>query len=280
MRQRVQDASLRRRRPLPPVTVIAFAHVHDGIIAAAAILSPPDRRRVTLPAMQADEVEGRALPYVLLQPDAFTPGAGYPLVVFLHGFGASMYDLVGIGPEIDATGYVYAFPNAPIAVSLGYGRHGFSWSAREGGEPPPPNAPPLDEQLSLFFEDVKQQTGAAGGGIALGGFSQGGGITLRYGLPRPQAFAGLACLSGFFRDADKLRPLLPPQRDQPIFLAHGRRDSIVPPESGLATKAFLEAEGYAPTYREYDMAHQITPQELRDLQTWLHETLPPRPASE
>jgi phospholipase/carboxylesterase len=225
--------------------------------------------------MQAEEIEGQALPYVLLRPDGFAPGAGYPLIAFLHGYGASMYDLVSLGPEIDATGYAYAFPNAPLAVPLGYGRYGYSWFVREGMEPPA-DPPDVVELLEGFLDEVKAQTGTPDGQIVLGGFSQGGGLTLRYGLPRPDVFAGLACLSGFFRDAEALRPLLPAKRAQPIFVAHGRYDPMVSLERGRATQTFLEAEGYTPVYREYDMAHQIVPDELSDLRSWLRDVLPPR----
>src|SRR3990170_2266855 len=78
--------------------------------------------------MDAQTVEGQALPYVLVKPDGFAAGDGCPLVVLLHGFGASMYDLAGLAPSIDDAGYVYAFPNAPHRVDFGAGAVGYSWS--------------------------------------------------------------------------------------------------------------------------------------------------------
>jgi phospholipase/carboxylesterase len=218
---------------------------------------------------------------VLLKPDGFEAGAGWPLIVLLHGYGTSMYDLLGLGEEIDGTGYVYAFPNAPIAIPIGPGHYGYSWVAREGVATAPPDAAGLDEQIDILLEELKQHTGAGDGQIVLGGFSQGGGVTLRYGLPRPDLFAGLACLSGSFRDAESLRHLLPAERKQPIFLAHGRYDPMVPLERGRGTRTFLEAEGYAPVYREYDMAHQISADELDDLddlRSWLRDVLPAKQA--
>src|SRR3972149_8864068 len=86
-------------------------------------------------SMRAQAIEGEALPYIRVTPEGYDPGARYPLVVLLHGFGASMQDLVGLCPAIDATGYVYAFPNAPYAVAFGGGATGYSWSR---GRPGPP----------------------------------------------------------------------------------------------------------------------------------------------
>ena len=69
-----------------------------------------------------------------------------------------------------------------------------------------------------------------------------------------------------------MRAKLPTERDQPIFIAHGLRDNI---ERAQSSREFLEAEGYAPTYNEYDMAHEISPAVISDLVPWIHRVLPP-----
>jgi len=120
--------------------------------------------------------------------------------------------------------------------------------------------------------------GASAGRAVLGGFSQGGGLTLRFGLPRPEAFAGLAVLSGFFRDQEAVEKHLPTKRKQRIFVAHGTVDNVVAIEGGRATKAFLEGAGYEFQYHEYPIAHEISPEEIEDLKRWLHATLPPHGA--
>ncbi|MPZ48296.1 MAG: hypothetical protein GEU75_03115 [Dehalococcoidia bacterium] len=229
--------------------------------------------------MQTEVIEEGALPYVLLRPDGAAADAGQPVVVLLHGFGASMYDLASLASAIDADGYVYAFPNAPYRVDLGYGQMGYSWAlGRPGVEPGLPDAPSIEEMLDGLMADLSRRAGAEPGRMALGGFSQGGGLTLRYGLPRPETFAGLAVLSGFFRDADLVRPLLPEARTQPVFIAHGTADQMVGGEAGLTTKAFLEQMGYSPEYHEYEMGHQISAEEIDDLSGWLHRVLPPKGA--
>jgi len=228
-----------------------------------------------------------SLPYVLVQPDGYEPGLAYPLVVLLHGFGASMHDLVGLAAAIDSTGYLYAFPNAPYSLDLG-GGEAFSWSAGRPDVAPPPagsatGAPrpfddldPVAALLDAFLAELTAATGVPPGQVVLGGFSQGGGLALRYGLPRPATFAGLAVLSGAFIDADGLRSRLPAERRQPIFVGHGVHDPRIAIERGRETRAFLEAEGYAPVYREYAMAHAIAAAEVADLTAWLHAALPPK----
>ena len=229
--------------------------------------------------MEARQVNGSALRYILVTPEGFTPGDAYPLVVLLHGFGANMQDLASLAPYIDETGYVYAFPNAPFEVQLGPGFTGYSWATgRPGMSQPPVDTTDVDALLETFVQEVTAETGATPGQAVLGGFSQGGGLTLRLGLPRPETFAGLAVLSGFFRDQEAVEKRLPAGRKQRLFVAHGTVDNVVAIEGGRATKAFLEGAGYEFEYHEYPIAHEISPDEIADLKRWLHETLPPHGA--
>jgi phospholipase/carboxylesterase len=187
-----------------------------------------------------------------------------------------MYDLPGLTSVIDENGYVYAFPNAPYRMPIGPGMMGYSWALQQGVEPPAPGMPEVPELMEGFMTEVIAATGAVPGQIVLGGFSQGGGLTLRYGLPRPEIFAGLIVLSGAFRDPAEVEKTLPPQRTQSIFIAHGRHDPMIDLERGQATRDFLTAAGYNPDYHEYAMGHEITMNVVRDLVPWLHATLPPK----
>jgi phospholipase/carboxylesterase len=134
----------------------------------------------------------------------------------------------------------------------------------------------VDEMLETFLADVMQSTGTKTGNAVLGGFSQGAGLTLSHGLLRPEAFSALVVLSGFFRTADEVRPRLPVERKQPIFLVHGRQDPIIALEQAHETKRFLLEEGYTVEYHEYDMPHSITDDVIEDLVPWLHAHLPPK----
>ena len=48
--------------------------------------------------MRAREIEGNSLAYILVEPDDYDESQEYPAVILLHGFGASMRDLVGLAP--------------------------------------------------------------------------------------------------------------------------------------------------------------------------------------
>ena len=224
--------------------------------------------------MRSETHEGTGLPYITVVPDGYTEDASYPLVVMLHGFGANMRDLAGLAPAINATGYIYACPNAPIPFDLGAGQTGFGWMTPRGGGTPEETAN-SERLLGEFFDTVLQQFNVTPGRALLLGFSQGGGMTYRCGLGQPDRFAGLAALSATLPDQDELAARLPTDRTQPIFIAHGRHDPMISEDTAHSAKSFLESHGYSPEFHLYDMGHEISPGVLNDLTHWLTGVLPP-----
>ena len=99
-------------------------------------------------------------------------------------------------------------------------------------------------------------------------------MTYQVGLPRPGMFAGLAALSARIDEQEEILERLPDGRGQPIFIAHGVHDPLIPAEAGRESRDFLKQAGYEPTYYEYPMAHQITDEVIDDLSLWIRETLP------
>ena len=224
--------------------------------------------------MRSDIHEGTGLDYVTVVPDEYTEDSSYPLVIMLHGFGANMQDLAGLAPAINATGYVYACPNAPISFNLGPGHTGYGWMTPRGGGTPEETAN-SEKLLSDFFDTVFKQFNVSPGRALLLGFSQGGGMTYRCGLGRPDRFAALAALSATLPDQDELAARLPEERTQPIFVAHGRYDQMISEDTAHSAKSFLESNGYNPEFHIYDMGHEISPEVLNDLVLWLTGVLPP-----
>ena len=224
--------------------------------------------------MRAESHQGSGLKYLTVLPDDYDLERRYPLVIMLHGFGANMQDLAGLASVINSTGYVYACPNAPIAFNLGLGRPGYGWTSPRG-EATPEEFQAAESLLGAFFDEVIEQFQVAAGQAVLLGFSQGGGMTYRCGLPRTETFAGLAVLSASLPDPTVLEDRLPQGRSQPIFLAHGLSDPLIPAETAHNALRFLEDAGYAPEFHEYSMAHEISRDVIRDLTPWIAGVLPP-----
>ena len=228
--------------------------------------------------MQAKQIQGKTLQYIAIEPDGYDPTRKYPMIILLHGFGAHMGDLASLAPAIDSEGYVYIFPNAPIPFEIGPGMTGFGWTYPRRMPQELRRADDVDsvvDMLATLVEEVTTHYQTETGQIILGGFSQGGMMTYRYGLPNPDIFRGLAALSGVAPETDTMSARLPDERSQPIFVAHGIADAMIAVQMARNTRDFLEAAGYTPEYHEYQMAHEISQQTLTDLTKWIKGTLPP-----
>ncbi|MDA1129117.1 MAG: dienelactone hydrolase family protein [Chloroflexi bacterium] len=225
--------------------------------------------------MRSEIHQGTGLQYITVVPDEYTPDSTYPLVIMLHGFGANMQDLAGLAPAINATGYVYACPNAPIPFNLAPGHSGFGWMTPQGGGTPEETANSVN-LVNDFFTTVFKQFNVEPGRAVLLGFSQGGGMTYRCGLNRADLFAGLVALSATLPDQEELKRGLPEERNQPIFVAHGRYDQMVSEDTAHSAKSFLESNGYSPDFHIYDMGHEISGNVLSDLVPWINNVLPPQ----
>ena len=224
--------------------------------------------------MRGEQHDGKGLKYLTVLPDDYDPQLTYPMIVMLHGFGANMQDLAGLAPVINSRGYVYACPNAPIAIDLGSGHSGYGWSSPRG-QSTAEEVERAEDLLAGFFEEVFQQFQVSPGQALLLGFSQGGGMTYRCGLGRPETFAGLVALSSSLPDTTELQGRLPEVRSQAIFVAHGSMDPLVSADRAHAARQFLEEAGYKPEFHEYAMAHEISQDVLNDLIPWIAKVLPP-----
>jgi phospholipase/carboxylesterase len=57
------------------------------------------------------------------------------------------------------------------------------------------------------------------------------------------------------------------------MIVHGTRDAVLPISFGRQLKEWFERLPVDLTYREYDMAHEITGKSLADIQKWIAEQL-------
>ncbi|MCJ1259290.1 hypothetical protein MMC24_007126 [Lignoscripta atroalba] len=115
--------------------------------------------------------------------------------------------------------------------------------------------------------------------IVLGGFSQGGAISLFTGLTCPDKLAGFFGLSSYLLMHGKIKDYVPtenPNKETPIFMAHGDRDPTVKYEWGQRTAKVLSDWGWKVDFRTYKgLVHSADPEEIDDLESYLRERLPP-----
>lgn len=108
-----------------------------------------------------------------------------------------------------------------------------------------------------YFHALIQQEVDAGippDRIVLGGFSQGGAMSLFGGLTATVKLAGIVALSAYLPLSLRIRQLLPtPELNKatPVFMAHGDADQVVNPELGRISYELLKEAGYNVTTKMY-----------------------------
>ena len=202
-------------------------------------------------------------------------------VLWLHGLGADGSDFVPILPELvrrDWPAMRFVFPHAPMrAVTINNGARMRAWYDIRDFD----LANRADEQGVM--ESVAQVTalidreiarGIPASRIFLAGFSQGGAITLAAGLRRSVPLAGLVGLSTYLPGATTAAAaLVEGATAQPLFMAHGTGDPVVPYAAGEQTAAWMRQRGFEVEFHRYPMPHSVCLEEIRDLGDWFSARL-------
>ena len=114
--------------------------------------------------------------------------------------------------------------------------------------------------------------------IVVGGFSQGGAMSLYAGLQYPGRLAGVLVMSGYLAAAEKFE-LAPAAAATPVAHFHGSDDPTVKIEWARQGADLLKAAGVAEyTLTEYEpLGHSASMEEINDVVAWLMQRIPPLP---
>lgn len=166
-------------------------------------------------------------------------------VVLLHGYGADGNDLISLAPLwarlLPDT--LFVSPHAPFPCEINPA--GRQWFGFEGAPPETILAGTrlAASMIDAFLDTLMQRHGLPAERIVLGGFSQGGMMSLHVAPRRAEPLAGVISFSGALVAPDRLaeetvsRP--------PILLVHGDADPVVPFSSMDEAATALRAAGFA-----------------------------------
>jgi len=198
-------------------------------------------------------------------------------VIWLHGLGADANDFVPLVPELlrkDWPAIRFVFPNAPVrAVTINNGVRMRAWydildfdlanRADEAG---------VLESVAQIDALIEREStrGIPASRVILAGFSQGGAVTLAAGLRRSVPLAGLVALSTYLPAArNAAAALVEGATRQPVFMAHGTQDPVVPLGAGEQSAAWLRQAGFDVAWHQYPMPHSVCAEEIVALGDWL-----------
>ena len=199
-------------------------------------------------------------------------GGDGPAILLCHGFGAPGDDLVSLARVIDAgPGVRWFFPEAQLTVP-GAGR---AWwpldmariqamqmrgDPRVLAEETPAGLATARAALEATIAALEAERGVARDKLIVGGFSQGAMLTTEVALHASRPFAGLAVISGNLLSAERWTEAA--GRSGPsihAFVAHGRRDPVLPFVGAESLHALLLKVGASVDWVTHGGGHEIPP---------------------
>lgn len=192
-----------------------------------------------------------------------------PLLVLLHGVGSNERDLFDLADDLDGRFFVVSV-RAPNALGPNaFGWYPIVWTA-QGPVGDTQKAETSRQAIVRFLGEATAAYNLDVARVFLMGFSQGAIMSLFVALTQPQVVAGIVPMSG------RLLPEALAQKAPddalaalPVFAVHGTHDTVLPIGEGRTIRDELSRLPVALSYREYDMAHEVSAQSLADIASWL-----------
>ena len=184
------------------------------------------------------------------------------VVVLLHGWGANNRDLTPLVPMLGLPKGLYLFPNAPYPHNQV--PDGRAWYALDN------NNQGIEHSLDIFYQwllSLEDNTDIPLEKTIVGGFSQGGAMSLDVGLQLP--VAGVFSFSGYLH----FEPSADRNPFPPTLICHGKQDPVVPVHTAQECNRKLKAVGVEVEYHEFDIAHEIIPAETHLLRDFILKQL-------
>ena len=200
-------------------------------------------------------------------------------IIWLHGLGADGQDFVPVADELNLPVAVrYIFPHAPqrpVTINGGFVMRAWYDIARPEINAQQDAAGIRASQAAVEALIAQEAArGTAPGNIFLAGFSQGGAIVLHTALRQTTPLGGVLALSTYLPLAETMpHEAQASSRTTPIFMAHGRNDTVVPYALGASSRNALLELGCKVEWHEYAMPHSVCDAELRDIEAWLTREL-------
>ncbi|KHN97982.1 lysophospholipase [Metarhizium album ARSEF 1941] len=209
-------------------------------------------------------------------------------VIFVHGLGDTGHgwvEPVNFWRTRQSMNEIkFILPHAPhIPITMNGGMPMPGWfdikTLTKGADEDGPGVLQSREYLhGLIQQEIRD--GIPADRIVLGGFSQGGAMSIFSGLTAPVKIGGIVGLSSWLLLSQKFKDHVPSGNvngDTPIFMGHGDRDPLVLYDLAKESEKALTAMGYSVTFKTYrGMLHQAWPEELNDVEAFLGSRLPPK----
>lgn len=161
----------------------------------------------------------------------------------------------------------FVFPQGPDTIPRSGPADGRAWWPLDLAShiPPGKSIPDLSASRPLglqaaasLVEDVlRDRRTVPRGPLVLGGFSQGAMVASQVAFRSKAPLSALILLSGTLVDEPSWENHFRERQNLPVFLAHGRADTVLPFEVADRFRQKLETAGITVTWVPFDGGHEI-----------------------
>jgi phospholipase/carboxylesterase len=201
-------------------------------------------------------------------------------VIWLHGLGADRYDFLPVAEALQESLLTTRFvlpqaPTRPVTINGGYEMP--SWYDIKAMSPARSiSLQELEISASMVTDliEAQKRTGIDASRIFLAGFSQGGAVVFHTAFLNWEGpLGGVIALSTYAPTFSDELQLSASQQRIPALCLHGQYDDVVQNAMGRSAYEHLKSRGVTVTWQEYPMGHEVLPEEIRDIGTWLSARL-------
>jgi phospholipase/carboxylesterase len=195
-----------------------------------------------------------------------------PLLIALHGYGASKWHAMREAKMVAPDGFAIASLQGPHQhlrepkEKGGPLRYGFGWLTNFH----PEDSVAVHHRGLLDMVDTLVREGIADANrIFLLGFSQSCALNYRFAFTHPDVLRGVIGISGGLPGDWESAPYK--QTDAAVFHLTGERDEFYPPSRVANYASQLRQRAKDVDFRSYDATHEISPGMRDDVRKWLNQ---------
>ncbi len=209
-------------------------------------------------------------------------GGDGPLVVLMHGFGASGTDLVGLWRVLDVPRAVrFAFPEAPHEIpglfgarawwmlDLARAEQAMAEGPRSYAQEIPPGMEDATDGVVEMIEAFQRELGVPSEHLIVGGFSQGSMAACNAVFTRNVTPGGLVILSGTPVNLKEWKAGMASKREVPVFQSHGQNDPLLSFEAAEHLRDEMRGAGLSTKWVPFRGGHEIPMPVLEELGRFL-----------
>lgn len=202
-----------------------------------------------------------------------------PVIILLHGYGSNEADLFELSNGLDER-FLTISVRAPFkGKEIGYAWYDLEFLPNKQVSCNYNQLKESKAKLLSFISNACKAYKADSTKVFLMGFSQGAIMAYDLALTNPKKISGIMALSGRLLEDTKKNKL----DDNAItkvkyFIGHGYSDNVIDISEAEKANEFLKTKNIKEvTYRNYEMPHSISGNELNDIKKWLKKQIDPTP---